>query len=168
MACGILACMANNKYTKEMLEPIIAKSQSWADVCRAVGIKPFTGAQTNLRNRARAFDIDTSHFLGSGHMKGKKAKNRVDVAQHLVVNSTARSGWVRQKLIEEKYKEAQCEHCGLDEWMGVPIPLELDHINSDHWDNRLENLQILCPNCHALKTSSRSPTEEAIGLGPIQ
>lgn len=41
------------------------------------------------------------------------------------------------------------ERCGISEWNGVPAPLQLDHVNGDRRDNRLENLRILCPNCHA-------------------
>jgi 5-methylcytosine-specific restriction endonuclease McrA len=55
---------------------------------------------------------------------------------------------LRRKLIEDGVKENKCERCGNSEWMGEPIPLELHHINGNHYDNRLENLQILCSNCH--------------------
>ena len=49
----------------------------------------------------------------------------------------------------------QCECCKNVEWNGRPIPLEVHHINGDNTDNRLENLQILCPNCHALTENWR-------------
>lgn len=45
-------------------------------------------------------------------------------------------------------KEKRCECCGLSEWMGKEIPLELHHKNGNHHDNAWDNLQILCPNCH--------------------
>ena len=56
---------------------------------------------------------------------------------------------LRQRLIKEGLKLHQCESCLCETWMGQPIPLELDHINGDRWDSRLENLRLLCPNCHA-------------------
>jgi hypothetical protein len=57
---------------------------------------------------------------------------------------------LRRKLIEDGMKENKCEMCGLNEWMGKPIVLELHHIDSNRYNNELENLQILCPNCHSL------------------
>lgn len=49
----------------------------------------------------------------------------------------------------------KCESCNLEEWLGNKIPLELDHINGVNNDNRIENLRILCPNCHALTPTYR-------------
>lgn len=57
---------------------------------------------------------------------------------------------IRVRLLQEKYFEHKCGRCELTEWLGVPIPLELEHINGTHTDHRLENLELLCPNCHAL------------------
>lgn len=60
-----------------------------------------------------------------------------------------------KRLIKEGIKESKCECCNLSKWQNKPIPLELHHINGIHSDNRLENLQLLCPNCHALTDSYR-------------
>lgn len=57
---------------------------------------------------------------------------------------------LKKRLIKEGIKEDKCESCGLvDIWNGKPITLQLDHINGINYDHRLENLQILCPNCHS-------------------
>lgn len=143
--------MANIKYTKEILEPIIAKSDSWAAVCRELGVKPFTGAQSHISRVAKKMKIDTSHFTGQAHQRGKKARNAKPTEFYLTKDSSIHSGKLRVRLIKDGYKEAVCEQCGLSEWLNFPIPLELHHLNGDHWDNRLNNLQILCPNCHSLK-----------------
>ena len=55
---------------------------------------------------------------------------------------------LRNILIRDGYKESKCERCGLSEWMGEPIPLELHHKDLNHYNNNLDNLQILCSNCH--------------------
>jgi len=62
---------------------------------------------------------------------------------------------LKNRLFEEGIKDASCEMCGLREWNGVKIALELDHVNGDSHDHRLENLRVLCPNCHATTDTYR-------------
>jgi 5-methylcytosine-specific restriction endonuclease McrA len=68
---------------------------------------------------------------------------------YLVENSPYQSNKLRIRLLVEGIKPHQCEVCGNSTWNNKLIPLELDHINGVNNDNRLENLRIICPNCHA-------------------
>jgi Zn finger protein HypA/HybF involved in hydrogenase expression len=56
---------------------------------------------------------------------------------------------LRIRLIKEGIKQHECESCEIKDWMNNPISLELDHIDGDRTNHRLENLRILCPNCHS-------------------
>ena len=68
----------------------------------------------------------------------------------LLVAGVARSrGHVKRRLLRLGLKENRCESCGISEWRGAPLSLALHHVNGDGGDNRLENLQLLCPNCHS-------------------
>jgi hypothetical protein len=138
------------KHTKERLEAAISQNKTWSDVCRDLGLKPRTGSQTHLKNRAVYYGIDFTHFTGT--TRGKRFGWKRPLEDYLTNKAAISSAALRRKLISSGIKENKCEMCGLKEWLERPIPLELDHINSVHTDNRLENLQILCPNCHALKT----------------
>jgi hypothetical protein len=70
--------------------------------------------------------------------------------EELLVAATPRGRHnLKQRLLRTGLKPARCEACGLDEWMGRPLSLALHHVNGDKHDNRLENLQLLCPNCHS-------------------
>lgn len=81
------------------------------------------------------------------HRKGlKHYESRKNIQSILNGNSTNASK--RKRLIEEGIKEERCECCGLSTWMGKPIPLELHHKDFNHYNNSLDNLQILCSNCH--------------------
>lgn len=63
---------------------------------------------------------------------------------------------LKLRLLKEGYFERKCYHCGNTKWMGKEIPLELHHKNGKHNDNSLDNLTLLCPNCHALTNTYRS------------
>jgi hypothetical protein len=72
------------KHTKEILEKAVAESDTWAEVCRKVGVKPFTGSQTHLKKRCIEFGLDHSHFVGQGWSKGKTSHQKKNISEYLV------------------------------------------------------------------------------------
>jgi len=139
-------------WTDEQLAEAVAQSRSLAEVLRRLGYTPNGGVHRFIKAHIVRAGLDTSHFTGQAWMSGRRrtpAAVRRSLDEVLTVGSLCRSSSLRDRLIRAAYKEARCEFCGLTEWRGQPLPLELDHINGHASDNRLENLRILCPNCHA-------------------
>lgn len=131
---------------KEDILHWIESGQSKSYMCRQFKCKPET-----LNSYLKKMGIEYSGNQGG---KGIKDPSRIDALEYAQKDWTS-SHKIKIRLIEDGYKEEVCENCGETEWMNKPIPLELHHINGDRFDNRLENLQILCPNCHA-QTSNYS------------
>jgi predicted DNA-binding protein YlxM (UPF0122 family) len=73
---------------------------------------------------------------------------KTPLAVYLVRGKASRHN-IRRRLLAEGIKPNLCERCGISEWRGRPLALELHHRNGDGEDNRLENLVLLCPNCHS-------------------
>jgi transposase-like protein len=71
------------------------------------------------------------------------------VTAYLVRGQRRHRGNLKRRLIAAGLKHGACEICGISEWRGEPLALALHHLNGDGRDNRLENLQLLCPNCHS-------------------
>lgn len=143
------------KYTKEMLTPIIKESITWADACRKLSIKPLSGSQTYLKKVAVKYDIDYSHFIGKSFNKGKKLPPPMNALKYCFNGSNIGSHKLKSYLIRDGYKENKCEICGISEWNRYKLSLELDHIDSNHFNNEFNNLQIICPNCHTVETAKR-------------
>lgn len=139
------------KFTKEEMTNFISQSYSIADVCRLCGWKPIGGNYGIIKRYIKEYELDTSHFLGKrsnignrlNQHKEKKAEN------YLKKDSYIKLTTLRDKLVREGIKEYKCEDCGISEWNGKQISLQIHHINGDNTDNRIENIMFLCPNCHS-------------------
>lgn len=151
------------KRTKKEYEAAVAESFSIASVCRFLGLKPTGGNYRIIHKAIEEFKLDTSHFTGQGWNVGLKFKPKkvTNIEDILTKDSYYQSYKLKNRLLKEGLKERRCECCGLLEWQGKEIPLELHHLNGDNRDNRIENLQLLCPNCHALTDNYRGHNKSA-------
>lgn len=90
------------------------------------------------------------HGIDHANIPIKQIFQKQTLEEILVEDSNYQSSRLKKRLIESGLKEDRCESCGIgNEWNGKPLTLQLHHINGNHRDNRFENLQILCPNCHS-------------------
>jgi 5-methylcytosine-specific restriction endonuclease McrA len=146
------------KLTKEKLENAVKQSKSIASVCRILNIRPCGGNYRTLHFKIKNWNIDNSHFTGQGWNVGLGFKpNKTKLLSEILVKDSdyMSTNKLRIRLIKEGVKEHKCEKCKLIEWLNKPIPLELNHINGINNDNRIENIELLCPNCHAQTSNYR-------------
>lgn len=148
----------NTKYTKEILETAVENTFSYAGVLRYLGLRQAGGTQSYISSRIKGFSIDTSHFTGQAHNKGKASNNRLSPSQILVImpkgSLRQRHSRLKRAMIESGI-DYTCAECGMSNiWNGKIICLEVDHIDGDWLNNLLENLRFLCPNCHSQQTQT--------------
>lgn len=139
-------------FSKEELEQFVKESTSINQVSMKCGYQNQSGSgQKAVREMIKAYGFDTSHFFelnGVSHNKGQFDYDRFQKGKAL------RSAHMLQALVA--LKGHKCECCQLEEWQGQPIPLEVHHIDGDNLNNEIENLQLLCPNCHAQTENYRN------------
>ena len=127
----------------------ISQNQSKAFICRQLKCKPET-----LNAYLEKMDIQ---YDGNQAGKGfaKVSNQYMPLIDYLANSKDIQTNKIRLKLLREGYKEYRCEKCGLTEWLGQPISLEVHHVDGDRSNNTIENFQLLCPNCHAQTDSYR-------------
>ena len=145
--------MKKRKYTEQEFIDAVKSSLSIAEVLQKLNLVPAGGSYKTFHKTIINLKIDTSHFLGQGYLKGKTHNWTPprELSEVLIINSPHSStSTLKKRLIKEGLLIYKCSECGINEWQGKKLSLHMDHINGDNTDNRLENLRILCPNCHSL------------------
>lgn len=141
-------------YRKEDLQQIVMESTSFTEVLVKLGRKPVGGSISNLHLRCKRLGIDTSHMIGQAHRRGKGAERQLSIDEIVVMGTPLdhrkATKHLRRALLAIGV-EHKCNSCGISEWLGEPLVLEIDHIDGQYWNNQRENLQFLCPNCHSMK-----------------
>lgn len=144
------------KWTNEELILAVKTSKNYSEVLRKLGLKVLGGSYRTVQNRCRTLQLNTDHFIGSGwYLKNDNEKRNINLAaiplsDILIKNSDYNRCHLKKRLIKNKILEEKCKICGLEKtWMDKPLTLHLDHIDGDNRNNCLNNLRLLCPNCHS-------------------
>lgn len=137
------------KYTDEQFIEAVKSSTSVRQVLSKLGLKEAGGNYAITKQRIKKLGLDISHFTGPAWNKGKKIGPKRPLEDYTSNKHPIISHRLKIRLLKEQVFLHQCSVCNLTEWLNKPIPLELDHINGNHEDNSIENLRLLCPNCHA-------------------
>lgn len=147
------------KYNNDQLIDAVASNTSYRQVLNTLGIAEKGGNYANLKRKIAHLNLDTSHFTGQGHNKGKTF---IKTSTELYLSNSRPIGSFRLKnrLISEGLLIPVCSNCQLTTWLNQPIPLELDHIDGDSLNNNLNNLRLLCPNCHSFTETYRGKNQQ--------
>lgn len=156
---------SKRRWTTEDLRKAVLTSTSVRQVISKLNLVEAGGNYEQVSKYIKLYNIDCSHFTGYAWNKGMRREYyypQIPLYRILVKHSTYQSHQLKNRLFRDKLKSRECEECG---WSKMStdgrIPVELDHINGDRHDNRIENLRILCPNCHSLKPTHRGRNKKA-------
>jgi len=150
--------MRIRSWTKDDLSRAVASSRSTRQVLQKLGLVEAGGNYEQVKHYLTEYKIATTHFSSRGWKRDQKGSGTPHrkLEEILVKGSRFQSYKLKKRLFASGTKNERCEVCG---WAQISedgrLPLELDHANGDRYDNRIENLRILCPNCHSLQPTHR-------------
>jgi 5-methylcytosine-specific restriction endonuclease McrA len=123
-------------WQNENIENTIKESRSLSEVARKIEV-----SRNTIRDFIEKNKIDISHFMAG--------RNRPTNLESVFCENKKMNGTVRKLILQHKLIPYICKKCGMkNEWLGEELVLELDHIDGNSKNNRIENLRFLCPNCH--------------------
>lgn len=144
----------SRKYPKELLESIVKGSLTITEVLTKLGLRFSGGSHGHIKDLIKKYGLDTSHFLGQRFHCGRKSHpNKYHWSEKLVLREGSHRrehGYILRRRLIESGREYKCVKCGnTGEWHGEPLVLQVNHRNGNWVDDRPENLEFRCPNCHS-------------------
>lgn len=141
--------------SRSILEDLVLKSSSLNQILKGLNLDNKPSSYRSLKSRLEKDNISYTHIkLGISSNKGRKfspSPKKIPLSSILVENSSYTNRCLlKNRLIKEFLLVEKCYECGLtNTWNNKPLVLQLDHINGISNDHRIENLRLLCPNCHS-------------------
>lgn len=138
--------MSKYEWNLEQIKNAVIESVNFTEVLEKIKIPTQGNNSKTLRALLDYNNIDYSHFTGRARFYNTKY---LSAAEYFNNNKKISSWALKQKLLKEGLIENKCFVCGATCWLGKPLTLQLHHIDGNHSNNSLDNLQLLCPNCHS-------------------
>jgi hypothetical protein len=156
----------SDTYTNEEFKEAVKTSFSIAQVLQKLNKIPSGGNYKVVKFKIKQLNLDSSHFTGKGHLKNKTHNWAPKLDDNLIFVENCKHNLstvrIKQRLLVSGKLEKKCYNCENTKWLSEEIPLELEHKNGDNKDNRIENLTLLCPNCHALTPTYRGRNKNKV------
>lgn len=149
-------------FTDQEFIEAVRSSTAIRQVLTKLKLRETGGNYDSCKKHLKRLAVNTDHFRPSWN-KGVKIGPQRPLSDYLCYGSPIQSTKLKQRLIEAGIFKYECSSCLLTTWLERPMPLELDHIDGDHKNNALQNLRLLCPNCHVF-----TPTYKAKNIGRVR
>ena len=143
---------------KDRLQSLLNESSTYGEVLKKIGLSVIANNFSTLKKYIKLYGLSTE-IIDKNRLKSMGNRKYNEKTFREAINNgecTLKPYRILQKLVEYNMKPYCCEVCGISEWNDKKIVLELHHKNGNHSDNYIENLQILCPNCHSQTNNFRT------------
>lgn len=139
------------KLTDQEFSDLVKSSLNTSEVLFKLGYttKGNSWGYSQVKQRMKDLNLSGKDFRGKSPMLLTVEQKKISEEDLLCVDSRHPRNVLRKYIINNKLIPYKCNICGINEWQGKNLSLELDHINGINNDNRIENLRFLCPNCHS-------------------
>lgn len=153
---SVIICMKPRKSIIWKVSPVrfaemVKNAKSMSELLRGFGLENKGNNFLTCKKRIFEEKIDISHFLQRIESSVlSKTVSKETLLERMEAGERISRNWLKRKLIRFKILPYTCRKCKIDGyWQGERLSLQLEHKDGNPNNNRLQNLEFLCPNCHS-------------------